>query len=75
MIRNLAADQPLLVQYLDHSLKGNLQGFRECHIKPDLILIYRNFKDGTLQLARVGSHSQFGIKTFMRLRVRDSKVS
>ncbi|EOX4300638.1 TPA: type II toxin-antitoxin system YafQ family toxin, partial [Vibrio cholerae] len=35
---------------------GNWVGFRDCHIKPDLVLIYRVFND-QLQLARIGSHS------------------
>ena len=61
IIRRLASDQPLPNRYVDHALKGNLRGYRECHIKPDLILIYRLFEDGTLQLARIGSHSQLGL--------------
>lgn len=62
IISNLASDQPLPKRYLDHPLKGNMKGYRECHIKPDLILIYRLFEDGTLQLARIGSHSQLGLE-------------
>ncbi|WP_139182336.1 type II toxin-antitoxin system YafQ family toxin, partial [Vibrio cholerae] len=41
---------------VDHPLTGNWVGFRDCHIKPDLVLIYRVFND-QLQLARIGSHS------------------
>ena len=33
-------------------------GYRECHIKPDLPLIYRKPDAGTLRLARLGSHSE-----------------
>lgn len=61
VIRNLASDQPLPKRYLDHPLKGNLRIYRECHIKPDLILIYRKSEDGTLQLVRLGTHSQLAL--------------
>ena len=45
-------------KYKDHILKGNWQGYRECHIKPDWLLVYRiNEAEGTLNLARLGSHN------------------
>lgn len=37
----LATDQPLETRHRDHDLSGNWAGYRECHIKPDLLLIYR----------------------------------
>ena len=47
----------LPAKYKDHDLIGNYKGFRECHIKPDLLLVYK--KEGEyLQLARLGSHSE-----------------
>ncbi|MGL1930243.1 MAG: type II toxin-antitoxin system YafQ family toxin [Desulfotalea sp.] len=46
----------LTVHYKDHPLTGNWDNFRDCHIKPDLVLIYR-VEENTLQLARIGSHS------------------
>lgn len=52
----LLNDKPLPQQYKDHELIGNWKGFRECHIKPDLLLIYRK-NDDLLQLVRLGSHS------------------
>ncbi|MGP5101448.1 type II toxin-antitoxin system RelE/ParE family toxin [Psychrobacter celer] len=39
-----------------HALTGNYKGFRDCHIKPDLVLIYRVQSD-TVDLVRLGSHS------------------
>ena len=42
----------------DHALSGNWSGYRECHIKPDLLLIYRKPDASTLRLARLGSHSE-----------------
>lgn len=53
----LAADQPLKTRYRDHDLSGDWAGYRECHVKPDLLLIYRK-SDDTLKLARLGSHSE-----------------
>ncbi|MBO9471631.1 type II toxin-antitoxin system YafQ family toxin [Endozoicomonas sp. G2_2] len=53
----LATDRPLAARYRDHSLSGNWAGYRECHIKPDLLLIYWSADDHTLRLARLGSHS------------------
>jgi mRNA interferase YafQ len=53
----LMADQPLKTRHRDHALSGNWAGYRECHIKPDLLLIYRNADAGALRLARLGSHS------------------
>ena len=44
-------------RYKDHQLKGELKDFRECHIKPDLLLIYR-FNDEFLELVDIGSHSE-----------------
>lgn len=53
----LANDQALPEKYRDHALSGDLQGFRECHVKPDLLLIYQQV-DEVLELVRLGSHSE-----------------
>jgi mRNA interferase YafQ len=42
-------------------LSNNWSDHRDCHIKPDLVLIYRLPDDETLQLVRLGSHSELGI--------------
>ena len=44
-------------KYKDHFLKGNLERYRECHLRPDLLLIYRIYKD-EVQLIDIGSHSE-----------------
>jgi mRNA interferase YafQ len=54
----LASDQGLPENHRDHALSGNWSNYRECHIKADLLLIYRKPDDKTLQLARLGSHSE-----------------
>jgi mRNA interferase YafQ len=41
-----------------NSLTGAWNGYRECHIKPDLLLIYKKSDQNTLRLARLGSHSE-----------------
>jgi mRNA interferase YafQ len=56
----LAADQPLPRRNVDHSLSGEWKDFRDCHIRPDLILIYRKPDDKTLELVRLGTHSELG---------------
>lgn len=54
----LATDQPLELRHRDHDLSGEWVGCRECHIKPDLLLIYKKEGDDKLVLARLGSHSE-----------------
>jgi mRNA interferase YafQ len=54
----LLEDRPLPESNRDHALSGDWVGYRECHIKPDLLLIYRKPDTGTLRLARLGSHSE-----------------
>lgn len=57
-VEMLAADRPLPDRYHDHPLSGAWSGCRDCHIRPDLILIYREPDDATLELVRLGSHSE-----------------
>jgi len=56
----LAADTPLLERNFDHPLSGEWSDHRDCHIRPDLILIYRKPDAATLELVRLGSHSELG---------------
>jgi mRNA interferase YafQ len=39
-------------------LSGDWEGYRECHVKPDLLMIYRKTENDLLRLARLGSHSE-----------------
>ncbi|BBU68021.1 type II toxin-antitoxin system YafQ family toxin [Fluviibacter phosphoraccumulans] len=57
----LASDMPLAERYRDHALTGEWKDHRDCHVKPDLLLIYRKPDDQLLQLVRLGSHSELGI--------------
>lgn len=57
----LANDQPLAANHHDHALTGDWKDFRDCHIKPDLVLIYRKPDAELLQLVRLGSHSKLGL--------------
>lgn len=54
----LLADKVLPEKYLDHVLSSNWCGYRECHIKPNLLLIYSKPDQSTLRLARLGSRSK-----------------
>ncbi len=59
---NLLADDTLLPRRnFDHSLSGEWNDHRDCHIRPDLVLIYRKPDDESLELVRLGSHSELGL--------------
>jgi mRNA interferase YafQ len=58
VLRALALDQALGTRYRDHDLNGNWVDHRECHLKPDLLLIYRKVGLELLILVRLGSHSE-----------------
>jgi mRNA interferase YafQ len=57
----LAADTPLPRRNFDHPLSGEWSDHRDCHIKPDLVLIYRKPDDDSLELVRLGSHGELGL--------------
>jgi mRNA interferase YafQ len=57
----LAKDEPLPWRYFDHPLGGEWNDHRDCHIRPDLILIYRKPDETSLELVRLGSHSELGL--------------
>ena len=54
----LSSDLPLPRKHQDHALKGEYVGTRECHVKPDLLLIYFKTDKTLLTLVRLGSHSE-----------------
>ena len=54
----LAENKPLSEKNRDHGLGGEWTDCRECHLKPDLLLIYRRPDAEVLQLVRMGSHSE-----------------
>ena len=56
-IESLTSGIPLPARLRDHALKGGYAGCRECHLKPDLLLIYVQTPD-ELRLIRLGSHSE-----------------
>jgi len=60
-VNTLANDQPLPRRYFDHPLGGEWSDHRDCHIRPDLILIYRKPDNESLELVRLGSHSELGL--------------
>tara|TARA_R110002167_G_scaffold84928_2_gene230595 strand:+ start:1729 stop:2001 length:273 start_codon:yes stop_codon:yes gene_type:complete len=57
VIKLLQLGETLPDKYVDHSLSGNWQGYRDCHVKPDLVLIYK-VDNNSLKLARIGTHSE-----------------
>lgn len=58
VITILREQKSLPEKYQDHALMGNYVGFRECHIEPDWLLIYKIENDELLLiLSRTGTHS------------------
>lgn len=53
----ISKEQKLPPQYNDHPLQGEWQGFRDCHIENDWVLIYRIYPD-RIRFERTGSHSE-----------------
>lgn len=56
IIETLASNIRLSPKQKDHKLIGNWDSFRECHIEPDWLLIYR-INNNTLELIRTGTHA------------------
>jgi mRNA interferase YafQ len=61
VVNMLAADASLPRRHFDHPLTGEWNDHRDCHIRPDLVLIYRKPDDSSLELVRLGSHSELGL--------------
>lgn len=61
VILPLANNQPLLEKFRDHPLSGNWKNYRDCHVRPDLVLIYRKLDPDVLELVRLGSHSELSL--------------
>jgi len=59
VINKLANDEPLEAKHRDHQLHGDQKDFRECHITPDWLLLYKKTDDGelVLTLSRLSSHN------------------
>lgn len=59
VVLTLAAGEELEPKFRDHELKGQLAGFRECHIRPDWLLVYLKVeKVLVLSLQRTGTHAE-----------------
>jgi mRNA interferase YafQ len=61
VLQLLATDQAPPARLCDHALTGDWKDHRDCHLKPDLVLIYRKPEVEVLQLVRLGSHSDLGL--------------
>jgi mRNA interferase YafQ len=57
VIKQLLLGETLPEKYVDHPLSGDWQHYRDCHVKPDLVLIYK-IDSSSLKLARIGTHSE-----------------
>jgi mRNA interferase YafQ len=61
VVNLLAADTPLPRRTFYHPLYGEWSDHRDCHIRPDVVLIYRKPDDESLELVRLGSHNELGL--------------
>ncbi len=61
VLKLLVQDKVLPKRYVDHSMKGKFKDCRDCHLRGDLILIYRKTGDDALELVRIGSHASLEI--------------
>ena len=61
IVRALASDEPLEPRHRDHALSGPWADFRDCHVRPDLVLIYEKPDAHTIRLVRMGSHAELGL--------------
>ena len=62
VVAALANNIPLPARYRDHPLHGEWEGSRDCHIRPDLVLVYTLEGEDLLVLERLGSHAElFGL--------------
>lgn len=57
VLASLANGEELPIKCRDHALTGNYKGSRECHVKPDVLLVY-HVKGNSLIIERIGSHSE-----------------
>lgn len=63
VIEKLRNKESLEAKYKDHKLKGDLTNLRNCHIEPDLVLIYeKDKKELILTALRINSHANLGLK-------------
>ena len=59
VLEKLSRDEKLDPKYKDHALKGKYSKYRDCHVRPDLVLIYEKREDLlVLKALRVGKHSE-----------------
>jgi len=61
VVAELTEDRPLAPRRRDHALGGQWKDHRDCHVRPDLVLIYRKPDAEHLDLVRLGSHSELGL--------------
>lgn len=61
IVKALADDLPLEPRHRYHALTDDWNDHRDCHVKPDLVLIYRKPDGEVLQLVRLCSHSELGL--------------
>ena len=63
VIEKLANNEKLEKKYQDHALKGDLAGYRDCHLEPDLILVYKKINNELIiYCLNIGSGAKIKLK-------------
>ena len=63
VIDKLANNEKLEKKYPDHALTADLAGYRDCHLEPDLILVYKKINDELIiHCLNIGSHAKIKLK-------------
>ena len=58
VLKMLMNEQPIPIEYKEHMLLGEYKGCMECHIEGDFLLIWIDEETDTIELVRLGSHSE-----------------
>ena len=58
ILKKLSNEEPIPEEYLPHILSGNYNGYMECHIETDFLLIWFDPETDQIDLVRLGSHSE-----------------
>ncbi|MGN8540352.1 YafQ family addiction module toxin [Helicobacter pylori] len=74
VVGNLATEQPLAPKYRDHPLKGALKDFRECHLKPDLLLVYQIKKQENILAQVYKAINKLSQIEWFKKSVRDTRA-
>ena len=66
----LVNDLSLPSDFKNHPLKGNYKGFYDCHLLPDVVLIYK-IENNSISLTRIGKHNKLELTEMLKLHIKE----